>query len=246
MTRRGVAGLKGEPPFKRLAIRDDGLCIDPRAPRTAADLGVPGAQVSGNRQRDLGAPAEARVKSPAESLEELEVGTISDGVAGRVCAQAELEADGGAARRHELERRFNRFPDLEPPHLGVRGADRTGDRTQAETRGNARLALITPQACYRLAQTAPPPISWTLPPGHGPAVSFAGLYPRLAARAPGQTLRAALIVDRRPFHVTARRFRVADSDGVRRWVDRRPVRTASGRRASSHMGRGAVKHTPSA
>jgi hypothetical protein len=100
--------------------------------------------------------------------------------------------------------------------------------------------VIPPQACYRLAQTAPPPISWTLPPGHGRAVSFAVLYPRLAARAPGQTLRSALIVDRRPFHVTARESRAVDSDGVPRWTDRRPVRTAPERLVGRHMDHRAV------
>jgi hypothetical protein len=53
-----VAGLEGEPPVERLKVVQNGFSIDEGAPPIAGDLGVPGTEVTRNRQRNLRRPPE--------------------------------------------------------------------------------------------------------------------------------------------------------------------------------------------
>lgn len=53
-----VTGLEGEPPVERLKVVQNGFSIDEGAPPIAGDLGVPGTEVTRNRQRNLRRPPE--------------------------------------------------------------------------------------------------------------------------------------------------------------------------------------------
>ena len=188
MTLGVVTDLQCQPAFEGLDVRDPGLRLDPRAPRSrdsAGDLGVPGAKVAFDRQGDLGAPSQAWIKSHAEPFEQRDLSAITDRIACRKRPNAEIEADHGAPRPdlrevHPLDGAAFESEELRSGCTGRRGAF-----PQAETTADASVAVITSDAPESFPRPPATAIGWTLPRSHCPAVWSAVIYPGFATPSPG-------------------------------------------------------------
>ena len=163
VTVRVVAELQAEAPFERLAVADPRLCLDPGAPplwvaAAAADLRVPRPEVTFDRERHLGSPAEPRMEPHSQSLEERELRPIPDRVPGRVCADHEIHPDHGAVGAEERKvRRINLVP-LEPSHLGVRDPNGFGHICLAESGRQSRAPKIVRESPHGVSASSSPSI----------------------------------------------------------------------------------------
>jgi hypothetical protein len=96
VTGRVVASLEIEPSFEGLAIRDPGFGFDAKAPRggfDAANLRIPGPEVTFDPERNLGSPSKSRVQTRSQPLQQGELGAVADRIARRVGADDQIETN---------------------------------------------------------------------------------------------------------------------------------------------------------
>ena len=96
MTVRVVAELQCETPLESLAVGNPRLGLDARAPRgwvPAGNLRIPGPEVTLDRQRRFGSPAQAWVEPCPEPFEERQLRTIPNRISGRVRTDRQLKPD---------------------------------------------------------------------------------------------------------------------------------------------------------
>jgi hypothetical protein len=164
-----VAQLQGELPLERLTVRDASLGLDPGAPRpriAPADLGVPSAQVTLDREWGLGAPPKARVEAHSEAFEQGQLSPIPDRVAGGIRADREVESEHGKPGANVGNVKSLDVTTLEAQQLGVGGAGGSRTRSQAQPRGGPRLAVLSTKPPEGIARPSSASVRWSFSGSH--------------------------------------------------------------------------------
>jgi hypothetical protein len=149
-----VTQLPGQPPFERLNVGDDRLGFDHQPPARTTDQGIPRAEVTLDRQRDLGPPLEARLQVASQPLEEPRLPGIPDRVAGGVRAEPDFEPHHGSKGADVANPDCVESAALESPDPDVVDSSRCFDRTKAQARPRPRstdLGRDLPQVSFGLS-----------------------------------------------------------------------------------------------
>ena len=93
-----VPALPLESSLEGLKVVEHGLRLDVAAPAAPGDQRIPGAQVALDRDRHLGSPSQARVKTGAEPREQTLLPGVAHRVAGGVRPESHVEPDEGTER----------------------------------------------------------------------------------------------------------------------------------------------------
>jgi hypothetical protein len=160
-----VADLQLEASLQGLTVRDVRLGLDSDPPslrRPAGHLPVPCPQVALDREWHLGPPAQRWVKSGPEPLEQGQLSPIADRIAGRIGADAEVQTNDRAVRRHEFQRWVANDAALKSAHLRVGDADRLGHGSLAEARRGPSLSPIDSHSMNGLMTSSPAPVRSSL------------------------------------------------------------------------------------
>lgn len=164
-----VPNLECEPPLERLPVAEPGLGLDPGAPRlrlASADLGVPRAEITVDRQRHLGPPTESGVEPPAKSLEQRELRPIADRIASRIGPDREVEPDDRTPSTELGDRDSVQLTALEPDQLLVRRPRSRGCIANAESGADAGQSMVLSNAPECGAAAPAPSIGGTLAGTH--------------------------------------------------------------------------------
>jgi hypothetical protein len=179
-----VTQFQSELAFQGLSIGDPGLRLHARAPwpRLApADLGIPGAQITFDWERDLRPPPKAGVEARSEALEQGQLSAISDGVPGRIRTQREVESDRREPRTKLREAQALDLSSLEPPDLRIRRPRGIGAGPKAQAGGGPSLAVFATEPSERVARPSSASIGWSFAGGHRRAAWSAPLHRELTA-----------------------------------------------------------------
>jgi len=164
-----VTQLQSELSFERLTIGDSGFGLDPGAPRpriAPTNLGVPGAQITLDRERGLGAPPKAGVEAHSEALEQGQLSPIPDRVAGRIRADRNVEPEHGKPGANVGNVKSLDVSTLEAQQLGVGGAGSSRTRSQAQPRGGPRLAVLPAKPPEGIARPSSASVRWSFSGSH--------------------------------------------------------------------------------
>ncbi len=100
MVQSAVALLQGDPAFECLKIVENRLRLDRDPPPFALDHGVPGAEVSVDREGDFRAPSKTRMQASAKPADQPQLTYVAERVAAWVGANHEVEPDDRAPCAH--------------------------------------------------------------------------------------------------------------------------------------------------
>jgi hypothetical protein len=220
MTDGIVADLQLETSLQGLTVRNVRFGLDPDPPsirRRPRYFRVPSPQVALDRERHLGPPPQRGVQSGPESLEQGQLSAISDRIAGGVSTKAEVQPNDRAVARHEFQRWVANDAALEPTHLRVRDADRSGHGSLAEARRGPSLSPVELHSMNGLMTSSPAPVRSSLACRHvGRMVTF---RPSLAV--------VAADLERPAFIPAVGALRIVDSGRLTRQMERPAFQSAT-------------------
>ena len=187
MTARVVPRLQRDPPLYGLDIREARFRLDAASPTWPGDDGVPCPQVPIQRERHLGPPTEARMDARSESVEDGKLRAVTDGIARRIGAQGQVEADDGAVGTDEFEARVGDLTPLEAADAGVRAADCRSDLRLAQAGADPSTATVGADRGDLGSASPPAAVGGTFARWHRGGSSQMALHYRLPAslRTPG-------------------------------------------------------------
>jgi len=165
MTGRIVADLQLQASLQGLTVRNVRFGLDsdpPSLPGRARHLRVPCPQVALDRQRHFRPPTQRWMKSGPEPLEQGQLSAIADRIARRIRANAEVQPDDRAVRRHEFQRWVTNDAALKSTYLRVGDADRFCHRSLAEARRGPSLSPIESHSMNGLMTSSPAPVRSSL------------------------------------------------------------------------------------
>ena len=167
MIESAVAELEGKLSLEGLSVCENGLSFDWKLPPVATDHSVPGPQVAGDRQRHLGAPAEAWMKLSPKSVEQRDMSAISERITSWIGADRQIQADDCATCTDELDGRIRELASLKSTDLGVGLADSVGDDALTQSGAHPSVADVGPETLHRSASDPPPAVRRTFASRHG-------------------------------------------------------------------------------
>ena len=114
-----VTQLQTEAPLEGLHVSEAGLGLHSQHSVAEGRDTVPGATITGDWERHLGAPARTGWEAGAKSLQEGELRGIAHWVTVGVRSHHEPEANGGAGAAELIDREFTEFAALDAAELSV-------------------------------------------------------------------------------------------------------------------------------
>lgn len=112
-----VAQFQSQLSLESLQVAWACLGLDGHMPPVPIDPRVPGSQVAGERQWDLGLPSQALFEPRSKALEQRVMGSVADRSTRRKCPRRKLESDDGQESRRLDDRELGRNPATDPAHL---------------------------------------------------------------------------------------------------------------------------------
>ena len=133
MIHPAVPLLEAQPALHRLEVVQDGLGLHRAAPPPPGYDRVPRSEIAFDREGYLGAPAQGRFESDAETFEETLLPRVADRVAGRVQVQSQILAGRGGNGREGRQIDGRSTVGFESIDRRFRDARRRSDCTKAES-----------------------------------------------------------------------------------------------------------------
>lgn len=161
-----VAPLQGQPALEGLEVVENCLGFDRPASIPATDQGVPRPQITLDRKRQLGRPAEAWVESGPKPIEESLLAGIPDRIATRVGSESHVQSDGRAVRCQLPDRGTSRS-GLESLHARPGETARLADLLSAQARSTPPADQVRTDACLVLEGASSRARHGSVPDGHG-------------------------------------------------------------------------------
>ena len=165
MTDGIVADLQLEASLQGLTVGNVRFGLDPESPsfpRRARDLRVPCPQVALDRERHFGPPPQRWMETGPEPLEQGQLSAIADRIARGVGADAQVEPNYRAVRRHEFQGWVTNDAALKSAYLRVGDVDRSGHDSLAEARRGPSLSSIESHSMNGLMTSSPAPVRSSL------------------------------------------------------------------------------------
>ena len=183
-TFRVVPSLQPQSSFERLDVGQARLGLDTSSPvagRLPTDHGVPRPKILTDWKRDFRGPAKGRIDLPAQSIEQSELGSISDGITGGVGPEAQVPANHGEPGAHIGNHDAREFAALKSPQLGVGRAARHRHVSQAQTSSDPCLAKLDCKAFEGILRAPAPSIRGPLAGSHRATGSQPPMHGALSA-----------------------------------------------------------------
>jgi hypothetical protein len=114
-----VAQLQAKAALEGLDVPEAGFGLDSQRSVAEGRDTVPGAAITGDGERHLGAPWRTGLEAGPKSLQDSELRGIAHGVTVGVRSHHELEANGGAGAAELIDREFTEFAALDAAELSV-------------------------------------------------------------------------------------------------------------------------------
>ena len=194
MTAGIVTQFQGEAPLEGLAVGDLRFGLDPCLPMPgvrASDLGVPGSEVSLDRQRHLRPPANDWMEARAKPLQEGKLRPIPDRIARWKRPDREIEPKNREPRPHLGNRRPIDLAALKSAQLASRAARGSRAVAEAEPGCDACVPVVLAETKQRRPHAPSSAIVRPFPGTHRRAVSRQSLdagLPRPLSRLTGQRM----------------------------------------------------------
>ena len=218
-----ITAFQTDAPIHSLRIIQDGFGLHADTPCLATTNGVPGAAITGDRQRDLGVPAQGRMDSSPEPLEEPRLPDVSKRVAPWIGPERNRQSERSRLADHDSQRHHRRATSLDPTNLGLGDARRRLERALTQPGPYASPAKLPSDSNQRLIGKPLRPIVRPLAGCHTPGSSDWSLY----CGSPG-----AIAGPRHGPNLEGSRPPTAESGsypGFGRWMAHGPVRFGSPR-----------------
>jgi hypothetical protein len=140
-----VAALERQAALQGLHIAEPAFDLDRDQRLREGEQPVPGASITGDRERDLGPERDAGMDSAPKAFDQAELRGIANGIAVRVGPDDELESNRRARAAELLNREVWQGSALDSAELAVRHGDRSPGGGEAEPCVQSSFADLPPR-----------------------------------------------------------------------------------------------------